>query len=189
MDAVGDVLAFRERSNAAARRLMAQVAPEDLAKSTPCAEWDVRALINHLVLLSRSAAASITGGEQPDWSTDQLGDDPGQAFEAALEAAESAFRQPGVLDRTLVMPWGEWTGRELASMGAMDSVIHTWDLARATGHPAGLDADLCETVLALGQQMMTPEFRTPEMGFGPELPVPAAAPACDRLAGFFGRRP
>lgn len=189
MERSDDLLDFQTRANATVRRVLERVTPEHLSDPTPCAEWDVRALLNHLVLLNKAAAASITGGAQPDWEADHLGDDPAGAFEAALSASESALRAPGVLDRTYAMPWGEMTGEDLARVGAMDNVIHAWDLAQATGQAAVLDPDLCETALAFGRAMMKPEFRTPEAGFGPEVPVPADAPACDRLAGFFGRRP
>ncbi len=88
------------------------------------------------------------------------------------------------------MPWGETDGGSLARMLLADTVIHAWDLAKATGQPTdALDPDLCDAVVAWGRTVMRPEFRTPEAGFGPEIAISPDAPACDHLAAFYGRRP
>jgi uncharacterized protein (TIGR03086 family) len=156
---------------------------------TPCTEWDVRTLINHLVGFSRITAASVTGGEMPDWGAQLVGDDPKPDFTDAARDAAAALQGPAVMERTLKMPWGEMTGARLAEVLFMDLTIHSWDLAKATNQIDELDPDLCETALSLGQTMMTDEFRKPGRGFGPEVTVPADAPVCDRLAAFYGRQP
>lgn len=184
-----DLLELQSRATTQAAILIDGFRPEHLAQPTPCPAWDVRALLNHLVALHRQSAASLTGGDSPDWTADLLGDDPTAAFVAAADASQAAFRAPGSLERSYPMPWGETSGEALAAMLMMDTVIHAWDLAKATGDPAALDPDLCQDVLARGQAMMKPEYRTPESGFGPELPIPADAPPCARLAAFFGRQP
>lgn len=189
MQVMTDTLELQARANSQAQLLIGGLRPDHIELPTPCREWNVRTLLNHLIALHRSAAAAITGGEDVDWGADYVGDDPRAAFSDAAEASAVAFRAPGVLDKSFQMPWGESTGDALSGMLAMDTVIHSWDLAKATGETASLDPDLCETVLAAGQQMMKPEYRTPESGFGPEIAVPVDAPACDRMAGYFGRQP
>jgi len=184
-----NVLELQTRANTQARLLIDGLRPEHLAQPTPCSEWNVRALLNHLVALHLESAAAVAHGPSPDWSADHVGDDPAAAFAAAASASEAAFRVPGVLDRSYRMPWGETSGEALAGLLMMDTVIHSWDLAAATSAPTALDPELCEDVLARGQRMMRPEYRTPEAGFGPALPIGPDAPACDRLAAFFGRQP
>ena len=80
-------------------------------------------------------------------------------------------------------------GANVAQTLFADTVIHAWDIAKATGQPTSLDPGLCEAVLAWGRTVMRDEYRRPGGGFGPEVAVPASAPACDRLAAFYGRRP
>jgi uncharacterized protein (TIGR03086 family) len=75
----------------------------------------------------------------------------------------------------------------LAGFRFVDLVIHTWDLAKATGQDTDLAPDLFGAALAMSQQRMTGMDRT-TMPFKDEVPVPADAPAADRLAGFLGRK-
>ena len=184
-----DVLALYARAIPIANRIVANVRPDQLDAPTPCTEWDVRALLNHTAGLNRALAAGAAGEPPPAQDADHLGDDPAAAFAAAANAAHAALRAPGGLERTYRLPWGDMAGMDLAPVYLADTVIHAWDLAKATGQPTALDPDLCEAVLAWGRTMMRPEFRTPASGFGPELPAPAEAPVCARLAAFYGRQP
>lgn len=189
MDTTGDVLELQRRANAAARAVAAGVGPDHLAGATPCPEWDTRTLLNHLTGLHRMTTAMVAGGPVPDLEDDHVGGDPPGALATAVAESDAALRGPGVLERTFTLPWGDMSGEGLAGILMMDTVIHAWDLAKATAQPTALDPELCEAVLAQGRTMMTDEYRGPGRGFGPEVPVPADAPACDRLAGFYGRQP
>jgi uncharacterized protein (TIGR03086 family) len=184
-----NVPALLSRAIPVAQRVVDGIRPEQLAAPTPCPEWDVRTLLNHLTVFHRMATAAATGDAMPGWSDDLLGDDPPSAFAAAARDAGAALASPGALDRTYPLPWGETPGESVGRMLLADTVIHAWDLAKATGQPTALDPDLCEQVLAWGRSVMRPEYRTPEAGFGPEVPVPPDAPACARLAAFYGRHP
>ena len=189
MQAPNDVLALQARAVALAQQVIDGVRPEQMGQPTPCTDWDVRALLNHMIGLTRMAAAGAAGEAMPDWEADFVGEDAGVAFAEAARDARAAFVAPGALERTVRMPWGEVPGAMLVRLNAMDLTIHAWDLAKATGRPTELEPDLCETVLAFGRTMMKDEYRRPGGSFGAEVAVPAAAPACDRLAAFYGRRP
>lgn len=183
------VLALYARAIPVAQRIVDNVRPDQLDATTPCTEWDVRALLNHSIGLYRIIAASAGNGPMPAPDDDLVGDDPRAAFATAAGAAHVALHAPGALERTYHLPWGEMAGPDLARISFADTVIHAWDLAKATGQLAALDPDLCEAAVAWGRTAMRPEYRTPEAGFGPELPAPPDAPACARLAAFYGRRP
>jgi uncharacterized protein (TIGR03086 family) len=172
---------------AAFERLLAGVAPDRLEAATPCPEWDVRALIDHVAGLHRNAASAA--GEPVTPNATETETDPIRAFAAAAAAAQAALRRPDALARSYQMPWGAIPGALLVRLLLADTVIHTWDLARATDQDTGVDPALCESVLTWGRTMMRPEFRTPQAGFGPEVAVPANTAACDRLAAFYGRQP
>jgi uncharacterized protein (TIGR03086 family) len=178
-----DTLALLSRATSIAQRLVDNVSPDQLGAPTPCAEWDLRALLNHAIGLNHAALTA----DFPDG--DLVGDDPGTAFADSARAAAAAFAAPGALERTVQLPWGEMTGEALAQLLVMDLTIHSWDLAKATGQLDALDPELCAETLARGQAMMRDEYRQPGRGFGPEIAVAADAPICDRMAAFFGREP
>ena len=100
--------------------------------------------------------------------------------------------EPGALDRTCPSPLGfEWTVRQAVAGTFMDQLIHTWDLATATGQDATLDADLvaaCTTLLTTFLAGM-PEIGRSTGLVGPAVVVSADASAQDQLLAMIGRRP
>jgi len=158
---------------------------------TPDDEWDVRALVNHVLaedlwappLLAGSTIAEV--GDRFDG--DQLGDDPEGAWAAAAAASVAAVQEDGALERTVHVSFGDILGREYVSQLTCDHIIHGWDLARAIGADEGLDDDLVE--FAYG-------FLAPQVDgwrsagvFGPRVDVPAGAGRQAELLGLTGRRP
>lgn len=75
------------------------VRPDHLDEPTPCTEWSVRAVANHLTWLHRSFAAAGAGAPPPDPTADLIGDDPKAAFTDAAHASDAAMHAPGALDR------------------------------------------------------------------------------------------
>jgi len=169
--------------------------PDQAGLPTPCAEWDVRALLSHVIGTLWLTEALFTGqaprypmapGGLPD--TDPGGDDPVAAYAEASAAALAAVGAGDALSRTHVTPLGEMPGPLLAGFTILDIAVHGWDLAQATGQPADLDGRLAAHVLAFaGQTLATPEMRGPRIG--PPWPVADDAPVTQRLAAFLGRQP
>ncbi len=110
------------------------------------------------------------------------------AFAASAEQANAALRTEGVGQRLFRLHFGDVPGSAFAGMRFVDLLIHTWDLAKATGQPTALDPDLCETALAMSRARLGATSRQPGGPLGPEVPVPPDAPTCDRLAGYLGRQ-
>lgn len=166
---------------------------EALAQQTPCEAWTVRELLNHLIggstVFATSAETGTIGDEEMGrlMSEDQLGDDFKQAWKRASSRAVEAFRQPGVLDRTVKLPFGEMPGSVAASIAVFDLTTHACDLARSTGQEVR-DTELAELALGIGQQMIGPDLRRPG-AFGPEQACEPDAPAVERLLAFAGRTP
>src|SRR6187549_2843061 len=95
-------------ANAIFADLLANVTPEQMTLPTPSDEWDVRALINHVVLGNTWAAANVRTGNAPRPSGDAIGDrSPVDAFTASADDLLAAFSEPGALERTVTMPFGE----------------------------------------------------------------------------------
>ena len=168
--------------------VLANVRPEQMNLPTPDDEWDVRALINHVVLGNMWAAENLKTGSAPRPSGDVIGErQPAEAYTASADAMMASFEEPGALGRMVTMPFGEMPAAGLAAFRFVDLIVHTWDLARATGQATDFAPDLCEAALAMSRQSMARMDRA-NMPFKDEVAVPADAPAADRLAGFLGRQ-
>jgi len=165
-----------------------------LGVPTPCAEWDVRALLNHVIgtlWLAEGLLADQTprypmapGGLPPG---DLAGDDPAAAYAEASAAALAAAAAGDALTRVHVTPLGEMPGPALAGFTTLDILVHGWDLARATGQPADLDGRLAAHALGFAAQAITADTRAPRIG--PAVPVAPDAPVTHRLVAFLGRNP
>jgi uncharacterized protein (TIGR03086 family) len=155
-------------------------AVDRLDAATPCEGWDVRTLLNHIVDAQRSFAASARGEEvtwRPDAPPELIGDDPAGALDAARADTIAVFSEPGVIERTGI------------TLGAAfgDLLIHTWDLAVATGQDATMPAGLAEQAYAISSAGFSDDQRDGILG--PRVEVGADASAQERLLAFSGRDP
>jgi uncharacterized protein (TIGR03086 family) len=168
--------------------VLRNVTPEQLALPTINDEWDVRALINHVVLGCAWEAELVRIGDAPRPHGDLIGDRaPLDAYTTSMEAMHAAFAAPGALKRTVSMPAAEISAVELAAFRVVDLVSHAWDLARATGQNTDLAPDVCEAALSIARQRLGGWDRslTP---FKEELAAPIGASAADRLAAYLGKQ-
>lgn len=168
--------------------VLARVRRDQMSLPTPNDEWDVRALINHVVLGNVWAAENVKTGNAPRPSGDVIGEGEAvEAYTASADAMMASFEEPGALARMVTMPFGEMPVAGLAGFRFVDLIIHAWDLAKSTGQDTDLAPDLFEAALATSRQRMTGMDRT-NMPFKEEVIVPEDASAADRLAGFLGRQ-
>ena len=182
-----DVVALHGRAVDTMRRVIDRVRPDQLGAATPCSEWDVRALLNHVVGGNRMAVALLAGEAPPDRNADHLGDDPQGAFAETAAVAEAALRAEGALERTVRMHFGEVPARMLVGLRFADLTVHAWDLAKAIGADDRLDEHLASAVLAAVEDQRD-ELTTSGL-FAPPVEVPDDARAQDRLVGLLGRDP
>lgn len=183
---------FRSYDHAAA--IVEGVKPDRLGDPTPCRDYDVATLVDHLVGAGWRAAA-LGRGEPPtgdEFPHVALEDAPGQLRQAQGEA-QGAWADDTRLAATVTMPWGEtYTGATLVDMYLAELAAHAWDLAAATDQRERLDADLAPDALAGARAMLKPEYRD-LMGqgnpYGAEVAPPADATDWDRFAAYMGRDP
>ncbi|WP_034260546.1 TIGR03086 family metal-binding protein [Actinospica robiniae] len=172
--------------------ILRTVTRDELAKPTPCAAWDVHALINHFIGTARWWAPMVTGDDAAGAAEDFAAGDFVAAYEESIRIALEAFEAPGTLERTVQLPFGTFSGAEVAGFAATDQFVHGWDLAHALGQDTDLVPDLAESLLSLAKTGAVDSLRgpadDPEVLFGPALDAPADACAADRLAAYFGRR-
>ena len=186
-----DTVALLERALDQTAGLIAATEPSQAGLATPCAGWDVRALVNHVTGRDLRNFLVAVRGEAPDWTApdEEIGEDWAAAFADRAEPVRAAWRAAD-LDQPVTGPGGVAPLRARADQQIAELATHDWDLARATGQQlAGLDPALAEHALTWSHGMLRPEFRGPDKAFGVEVPVPDDAPVYDRLAGWFGRDP
>jgi uncharacterized protein (TIGR03086 family) len=158
---------------------------------TPCTDWNVRELVNHVVVGNQLFADILSGRSMPAAAgrgpaTDRLGDQPAVAYRAAADAVLAAFGQPGVLEQTFTVPFGTVPGIVALHLRITELLVHGWDLATAIGQPAIFPDEIVEQELEFthGALAAVPATRSP---FAAPQPVADQAPPIDRLAALLGR--
>ncbi|MFE3105865.1 TIGR03086 family metal-binding protein [Nocardia tengchongensis] len=186
-DPVVDLL---EQAIAQMGDIIAVITPDQAAWPTPCEDWPVRRLIDHVIgQILRDFTVSARG-EMPAWGApaEAVGDDWAAEFATRAQPLLDQWRTAD-LDRLVPGMGGEAPLRGRADQQIAEFAMHAWDLTRATGQGRALEPDLAEHALAWSRQVLKPEYRGQGRAFGPEWPIAADAPAYDRLAAWFGRDP
>lgn len=175
--------------------ILSGVTAEQVTLRTPCPDYDVSGLIDHMVEAACRAAALGRGLAPPagdDSPHVELDDALAQLRRAAKEAAQ-AWGDDSRLSSSFTMPWGEeYSGAALVNMYLTELAAHAWDLAVATGQIDRLDPSLAVPALDGARAMIKPEYRdmvAPGSPFGAEIPPPPDANDWERLAAFMGRDP
>jgi uncharacterized protein (TIGR03086 family) len=174
------------------RRVVDGVGDDQWTLPTPCAEWTVRDLVNHLTGGSAMFAIAVEDGSIADdelarlLTTDVLGDDPKGAFRREAARAVTAFTEADDLGVVVKLPFGEMPASVALDIAVFDVTVHALDLARATGQSTDLDPEVLAAALTTGRQMIGPEMRSSGL-FEAETTVPDDAPLADQLSAFAGR--
>lgn len=176
------------------KKVVAGIKPDQLGDPTPCTEWDVRALLNHITGGSMMFAECVEHGSIADeemgrlMGTDLVGDDYERVFGDAADRATAAFDAPGALAKTVKLPFGEMTAAIALHIAVFDVTTHALDLAQATGQSTStFDPEVLQAAWEAGQAMIGPEMRAPGL-FDPPQDAPADAPLTDRILAFAGRK-
>jgi uncharacterized protein (TIGR03086 family) len=184
-----DIAARHRQALGATRRFVAGVGRQQWSEQTPCAEWNVGELLNHLVSGNWWAAelargATIEGvGSRLDG--DQLGDDALDAYDRSAKAAAAAFEEPGALDAPCAVSYGPVPGSVYAGHRFIDVLIHGWDLAAATGQDRTLDPELVEACWAVVEPQA--DLLRGSGAFGGEVTTSPSSDPQTRLLAVLGR--
>ncbi len=117
---------------------------------------------------------------------DLVGDDPLGSFDAAIGAFNTAIDQPGAMDRTIKLPFGEFPAPVTLAILKFDLTVHAWDLATATGQKFEPSDELVAEADAMARQIIAPEARDGDT-FAAEVTPPPNAKPIERLVAFAGR--
>ncbi len=167
------------------------VGADQWSAATPCRDWDVRALVGHLVDEARWVPYLLGGGSPRDagdhFVGDVLGDDPAGAWRTESRLASEALHADGALDHSVTLSRGETSARDYLWELTCDLAVHAWDLARAIGADERLDPELVRRMHS--QLEHDPEALGSAPGlFDAPVAVPTHADLQTRLLGRYGRR-
>jgi uncharacterized protein (TIGR03086 family) len=180
------------KAAAAIIEVVRNVKPDHYELPTPCGDWDVRTLANHLTFWSafvlEQAGRKLPGppgGVAED--DDFTGGDWPELYAGQLDKAVAAWADPGAWEGMSFLSTWEMPARQIVGMLFTELVVHGWDLARATGQELTCADDVADAALT---QMRAMAEQGRQMGaFGPEIPVAESAPALHRALGLAGRDP
>ncbi len=189
---MGDELEWFETAVRSFGDRVHRVGADQWSGTTPSTEWTVHDLVGHVVGECAWVPPLVGGKTIADvgdsLSGDLLGDDPVAAWDQQSGAALTSWREPGALDRTVHLSYGDESALEYCRQVAFDVLVHSWDLARAIGDDDALDPHAVDHAL---------EWLTPEVldawsrggAFAAQVSVAADASPQDRLIALTGRQP
>jgi uncharacterized protein (TIGR03086 family) len=163
---------------------------DQLDIQTPCSEWKVRDLLSHVIggghmFASGLRGEPVQGGAGP---TDLVGDDHRGAYKSSIDGFTAALADANDLDEPVTLPFGTLPAAAALQLAAGDLLVHSWDLAQATGQSFDPPADFVEASYGFFRVAVNDDLRAAGL-FGPAQEVASDAPALDKLLAHSGRRP
>lgn len=166
------------------RQIIANVRSDQMSASTPCSEWDVKALMDHILEGTMYFAGTLAGEEPAQPNGDGK---PADIYQAGAEKVLEGAQNPGAMDKKYQTPFGEMSGGEFMFGAFMDNFVHGWDLAKATGQNTDLNEVHAQVIYGAFAPMM--DGMRQGGAFGPEVSVPDSATIQHKLLGMMGRQP
>jgi uncharacterized protein (TIGR03086 family) len=167
-----------------------QVSDDQWGSPTPCRDWDVYALVGHVVDEQRWVPYLLTGGSVADagdrFAGNPLDGDPREAWRRESRAAREAFHAAGALDHAVLLAGGETSARDYIWDLTVDTTVHAWDLARAIGADETLDHELVRRIFHEIEKDVESLAATGR--FDPPVHVAAHVDLQTRMLALFGRR-
>ena len=175
----------------AAALVVDNVTPAELGDPTPCAEWDVRALLNHVILWTSYSLERRAHGESvaPELMERDFAAAPefAAAYRAQLDRALAAWADPAVWDRELDVMGAKTPAADVGALMIAELVLHGWDLAVATGQDYSVSGRAAEAALRAVEA--NAELFRQYKGFADPVAVAADARVLDRVLALSGRDP
>lgn len=162
--------------------VISQVSDDQWTSDAPCDGWTAAHVVGHVI----GGMRIVAGGSWDGTDLERAGDDPKASYAAARDAALGNLTDEALAE-VKPGPAGDMALDDMLAMFLTnDILIHTWDLATATGQQVTLDPALVESAHA-GLVRAGDFIRAPNI-FGPAVEPPAGADAQTKLLCFAGRR-
>jgi len=178
-----DELESAEATLVVLQQVLHGIANDEWSKQTPCREFDVAKLTDHL-MNSITTIGGVAGAEFPE--RDRADSVERQVIAAARPTLD-AWHKRG-LDGAVPFGGGEAPASMMAGVLSIEFLIHAWDYAKAVGGEVEAPDSLSDYVMGLAKVIITPQGRS-NVGFDDPVDVPADACALDRLIAYTGRQP
>jgi uncharacterized protein (TIGR03086 family) len=167
--------------------LVDRIQPTQLDDPTPCTEFTVRDVLEHMLVLGGAFAHAFRGEEAPEiHPPTQNGRVPATEFRKTMDDLLDAVRSPGAMERTVASPVGEMPGETFARLVALDGLIHGWDLASSTGQTYQPPAAVVAAVDQFARAAISDAMRDGDT-FKAATTTPAGATQLEQLVAFSGR--
>lgn len=176
---------------AAVQTLLTTVETTDFSTPTPCDEFDVQALLDHITMVLRRSTAIGNGIHWTTVDQVQVGSDIETyiaEFAAAADAQEEAWGDPARLGAMVEVPWGEIPGGAAVAIYTAELATHGWDLATALGQEFSIPDDALGVALFAVKQIPAEGRDNPEVPFGEVVDPGPDASSLLKIAGWGGRQ-
>ena len=162
---------------------------DQLDNPTPCGDWNVRQLLSHVIGGGHMFASGLRGEAAPegDDSADLVGDDHRRAFRASIDGFSAALADTEDLDQSVTLPFGTMPTVVALQLAAGDLLVHSWDLAQATGQTFDPPTDFVEASYGFFEMAVNDDMRAAGM-FGASVPTADDATPLVKLLAHAGRR-
>jgi uncharacterized protein (TIGR03086 family) len=188
---MNDLHTYMKECAAEAARVARGVAPERMTDPTPCAEFDLRALVNHwVVYTSHGLEHRALRKQLPQELTERdFTADPAwaQDYAAQLDRAVAAWADPSAWEGEIDLGYAASPASEVAGLLILEMALHGWDVAAATGQEFGVSPEAGGYLLGVVEEQA--EMYRQYDGFAEPVPVDADAPAFRRALALSGRDP
>lgn len=172
-------------------RVVGGVRSDQLSAATPCTDWDLHALLNHIILWTAYSAERRARDEQvpEELMNADFVAQPGYAadYAAQLDKAVAAWSDPAAWERNLNVMGSPTPAADVAALLIAEMVLHGWDAAKASGQRYTARDDVAQAVLTAVEA--NAELFRKYQGFAGPVPVPASASVLDRALAQSGRDP
>jgi len=185
-----DYAELHARALRLAGKAVAQVSLDDLDEPTPCSDWDLRALLNHMVSGNFWVRPLVAGRTITDvgdeFDGDLVGSEPISVYENSASDAADAFFAMGAMKAPCAVSYGPISGEEYCAHRTVDIVLHGWDVSQVVGAEYIVPADMIDAV----RQIIEPSMESLRVTgiFGNEIGVPEDADEQTKLLAWFGRK-
>ncbi|WP_410648439.1 TIGR03086 family metal-binding protein [Amycolatopsis sp. cmx-4-54] len=181
-----DLIALTTRAHRAAGATIAGIGTDDWNRSTPCAEWTVRAIVKHLIDNNEHRAAQATG--HPRWTRPTTDGDLARSYEESSAEFLAAF-DAEALEKTFDFGnFGPLPGKNALAVLFVDTLTHDWDLDTALGREHRWDDELATAALTVASRYPDAmPVRGPGGAFDPPVEAPPGATPGARLIALLGR--
>ncbi|MDW3216902.1 MAG: TIGR03086 family metal-binding protein [Ilumatobacteraceae bacterium] len=164
-----------------------QIRADQLDNPTPCDEFTVHDILDHMMVLGATFTYQYHGETPPEITPPPVyGRVPLAEFREVMDDLLDAVTAPGALDRTIDSPLGELPGDTFARFLAFDGLVHGWDIAVSTGTKLAVNDDVVDAVDSFARTALTDDLRDGDTFKRPAEPL-ALSSNLDDLAAFSGR--